>query len=121
MKSPDNAPLHISLAQARSSLSVAPRNFIELFKYEDCSVELYSPTGKDSQHPHAQDELYIISSGSGMFRCEDRVLSFVTGDVLFVPAHAQHRFESFTEDFATWVVFFGSHKEKIQPGAIPQN
>ncbi len=26
---------------------------------------------------------------------------------LFVPAHATHRFEEFTDDFAAWVVFWG--------------
>jgi hypothetical protein len=27
--------------------------------------------------------------------------------VLFVPAGHEHRFEDFTPDFATWVIFYG--------------
>ena len=29
------------------------------------------------------------------------------GDLIFVPAGREHRFLEFTEDFKTWVVFFG--------------
>jgi uncharacterized protein YjlB len=28
-------------------------------------------------------------------------------DLLFVPAGMEHRFEAMSEDFATWVVFYG--------------
>jgi quercetin dioxygenase-like cupin family protein len=33
---------------------------------------------------------------------------FVPGTVLLVPAEAVHRFENFSMDFSTWVVFWGS-------------
>jgi len=71
------------------------------------SIELYAPQGSDTQSPHTRDELYIIASGSGTFRRADRVCDFKTGDLLFVPAHEEHRFESFSDDFRTWVIFFG--------------
>ncbi len=32
---------------------------------------------------------------------------FGPGDILHVPAGVEHRFEEFTDDFATWVVFYG--------------
>jgi mannose-6-phosphate isomerase-like protein (cupin superfamily) len=32
---------------------------------------------------------------------------FVPGDVLFVPANKAHRFEEFSQDLATWAVFWG--------------
>jgi quercetin dioxygenase-like cupin family protein len=32
---------------------------------------------------------------------------FAPGDVLFVPAGTIHRFEEFTDDFRTWVIFYG--------------
>jgi len=31
----------------------------------------------------------------------------VAGDVLFVAAGVEHRFSKFTDDFATWVFFYG--------------
>ena len=34
-------------------------------------------------------------------------IAFGPGDVLFVGAKVEHRFEDFSDDFATWVVFYG--------------
>ena len=107
MNNSETPPARISLTEARERLRAAPKAFTVLLEYAECSVELYSPKGSDPQQPHAQDELYIIASGSGTFRRHDSVVPFAPGDVLFVPAHVPHRFETFTEDFETWVVFFG--------------
>jgi mannose-6-phosphate isomerase-like protein (cupin superfamily) len=73
----------------------------------DVLVELFQPRGADTQGPHDRDELYIVASGSGEFRCGSELIPFVTGDVLFVPAFVRHRFETLSSDFRTWVVFFG--------------
>jgi mannose-6-phosphate isomerase-like protein (cupin superfamily) len=70
-------------------------------------VGLYAPKGKDDQSPHTQDELYIIASGSGWFVKGEERIAFAPQDVLFVEAGAEHRFEDFSADFATWVVFWG--------------
>ena len=68
---------------------------------------LYAPRGSDPQTPHAQDEIYIIKSGSGVFDKSGEKRPFGPGDVIFVEAGATHRFEDFTDDFAAWAVFWG--------------
>jgi mannose-6-phosphate isomerase-like protein (cupin superfamily) len=68
---------------------------------------LYAPQKADDQTPHTQDELYIVASGSGWFEKNGERIPFQPQDVLFVEAGAQHRFEDFTDDFATWVIFWG--------------
>ena len=68
---------------------------------------LYRPHNPDDQQPHEQDELYIVMSGSGAFVVEDERYAFGTGDMLFAPAYAVHRFEDFTDDLLLWVVFYG--------------
>ena len=79
-------------------------------EHDSMSVEIYRPVKADLQKPHQQDELYVIISGSGEF-LNDKVRSnFQAGDVLFVPAGIEHRFENFTKDFATWVIFYGPLK-----------
>ena len=70
-------------------------------------VGVYAPRGTDPQSPHTQDEIYIVASGEGWFVRGDERWRFAPGDVLFVPAGDVHRFEDFTDDFATWVVFWG--------------
>ncbi len=102
-----NNVLRISESEASRALAELPAPFAVLFERGDLSVELYAPRGVDNQSPHTRDELYIVSSGSGMFRRADQVCAFSAGDLLFVPAHVEHRFEQFSEDFRTWVIFFG--------------
>jgi len=70
-------------------------------------IELYAPRGVDDQRPHSQDELYFIARGSGTFVREDEKVAFEPGDALFVAAGVEHHFEDFTDDFETWVVFYG--------------
>ncbi len=72
------------------------------------SVELYAPVAHDPQEPHAQDELYVIVVGSGLFELNGVDIRFSVGDVLFVPAGAVHRFKQFSDDFKTWVIFYGT-------------
>lgn len=83
------------------------KRFAVLFERGTLVVEYYAPRGVDPQQPHKQDELYVIASGSGMFVNGDQRHPFGVGDVLFVPAGVVHRFEDFTDDFATWVFFYG--------------
>ena len=68
---------------------------------------LYAPKGSDLQTPHDQDEIYIVQSGSGVFDKAGEKRPFGPGDVIFVEAGAEHRFEDFTDDFAVWAVFWG--------------
>jgi mannose-6-phosphate isomerase-like protein (cupin superfamily) len=81
--------------------------FVKVLSHGSMSVEIYQPDNIDPQTPHTQDELYIIISGSGSFYMDGVVSPFQQGDVLFVPAFTEHRFVDFTNDFATWVVFYG--------------
>jgi len=81
--------------------------FTTVMKHGSMSVEYYAPEKIDLQTPHRQDELYVIASGSGNFIRDKEKVSFRQGDVLFVSAGMEHRFEDFTDDFATWVIFYG--------------
>lgn len=81
--------------------------FAQALAHGTMSVEIYAPKGVDPQTPHSQDELYFIQSGRGRFRLGQDIHSFEPGTCFFVPANREHRFESFTADFATWVVFWG--------------
>lgn len=81
--------------------------FEVVFKSPEVSVELYAPVGADKQKPHDRDELYIVATGRGTFSRGDELVPFGPGDLLFVPAHVPHRFETFTDDFRVWVIFYG--------------
>ena len=68
---------------------------------------VYRPPDPDDQQPHEQDELYIPMNGSGTLVVDNERHPFKTGDMLFVPAHAEHRFEDFTDGLMLWAVFYG--------------
>jgi mannose-6-phosphate isomerase-like protein (cupin superfamily) len=81
--------------------------YVELFRHGTLSVELYAPRGNDPQTPHTRDEVYVVVSGRGEFVNDGARQRFGPGDLLFVPALVEHRFENFTDDLAVWVVFYG--------------
>jgi len=99
--------LRIALPEAGEVLGEVPEPFAVLFRRGDLSVELFAPHEVDTQHPHEQDEIYIVAAGSGVFRRGADRVPFGPGDFLFVPAGVPHAFETFSGDFQTWVIFFG--------------
>lgn len=102
-----NENRQVSVEEAMQFLGDDTR-FATVIENGSMIVEIYEPIEKDYQTPHAQDELYVIISGSGEFLNDGKITQFKTGDVLFVPAGVEHRFEKFTEDFKTWVIFYGA-------------
>lgn len=103
-----------SLAQALARLPAAPTSmypqgapFVTMMAGGTMSVEVYAPKGEDLQQPHMQDELYFVQRGTGEIVINAQRFDCVAGDAFFVAAGVAHRFESFSDDFVTWVVFYG--------------
>lgn len=99
--------MNIGLKDASEKLAQSRGLYVELFKHGTLSVELYRPEKIDLQEPHTRDEFYVIATGAGEFNLEGRRIQFKPGDFLFVEAGKEHRFENFSDDFSTWVFFFG--------------
>lgn len=98
----------MSTKEAKTLLEQQAANrFITLKERGSLLVEYYAPQDIDPQQPHRQDELYVVIQGNGQFYCDGERKPFKAGDVLFVPAGIDHRFEDFSEDFSTWVIFYG--------------
>jgi mannose-6-phosphate isomerase-like protein (cupin superfamily) len=81
--------------------------FAEVLEHGSLVVEIYAPRGTDPQTPHTRDEVYVVVKGTGEFVNGPDRRSFGPGDVLFVPAGVEHRFERFTDDLIVWVIFYG--------------
>jgi mannose-6-phosphate isomerase-like protein (cupin superfamily) len=97
----------VSLDRAQSALAQSGQLFKTLFEHGSLSVEIYKPDQTDLQTPHERDEVYIVATGHGTFEVAGTRAHFEAGDFLFVPAGVQHRFLDFSEDFSTWVIFYG--------------
>lgn len=106
--------MQAALADLRARIPGAPsaqwpdgERYALAFSQGTMSVGYYAPVGSDPQQPHKRDEIYIVHAGRGEFVVAGERRAFAAGDVLFVAAGVEHRFENFSADFATWVVFWG--------------
>jgi mannose-6-phosphate isomerase-like protein (cupin superfamily) len=106
--------MKVSLAQALARLPAAPTAtypqgapFVTMMAGGTMSVEVFAPKNEDLQQPHTQDELYFIQRGKGELVINGQRFDAAAGDAFFVAAGALHRFENFSDDFVTWVVFYG--------------
>jgi len=95
--------IHDSLAR----LDAEGTLFATLFRHGTLDIELYRPRGEDRQTPHTRDEVYVIAAGTSRFVLDGRECGVAAGDVLFVPAFAEHRFAGFSSEFSAWVFFYG--------------
>ncbi|MEQ8672319.1 MAG: cupin domain-containing protein [Aggregatilineales bacterium] len=99
--------LQIAIAQANAT-------YEEFLRVPAMSMGIYKlpAGGTDPQSPHTEDEAYYVVSGRANFVVEGETKAISPGMLLFVPAHADHRFKDITEDL-TLLVFFappeGSH------------
>ena len=107
MTTPAPTAAWLALSDARAAQPEAGRASAKCFTHGSMEVRFYQPRSVDAQVPHDRDELYVVASGSGWFWVEGERRGFKPGDTLFVAAHAAHRFEDFSDDFATWVFFYG--------------
>jgi mannose-6-phosphate isomerase-like protein (cupin superfamily) len=98
----------VSLAEALAKGPPPAGNLaVPMFAHGTLEVELYTPQVHDPQKPHARDEVYVVARGSGVFFDGTARHPVEAGAFLFVAAGQEHRFESFTADFAVWVFFYG--------------
>ena len=106
--SPLSSKYQVSLADAMAKLpGLNGARFAAVLTHGSLLVEIYAPRGGDTQTQHTRDELYLIVGGTGILYVDGRRSHFRPGDILFVPAGVDHRFENFSDDLVVWVVFYG--------------
>ena len=99
---------HLTTQYALAQLEKEKDNpFTVLLQHGSMQVEYFAPKEVDRQNPHLQDEIYVIIAGESLFYRDGVYLACKKNDVIFVPSGMEHRFEDFSEDFATWVIFYG--------------
>jgi mannose-6-phosphate isomerase-like protein (cupin superfamily) len=83
------------------------QGYLEFLRSTALSAGVYvlPAGGTDRQRPHGEDEIYYVVRGHGRFRLGTDERPVGPGDVLFVPARAEHRFHSIEEELVLLVVF----------------
>jgi mannose-6-phosphate isomerase-like protein (cupin superfamily) len=107
VSNPDRSRV-IHLADARARIpGPEGEHFVNVLQRGSVRLLLSLPLNPNEQAPHVQDEVYFIVRGSGILVHHGKRDAFEPGDVMFVAAGTEHRFEDFTDDLAVWVVFYG--------------
>ena len=83
------------------------RRWVEHFRVPALSVGTYRIVagGTDDQHPHAEDEIYVVRAGRARLVAGDESVAVGPGSVVFVPAGEAHRFVDISEELEVLVVF----------------
>jgi len=98
----------VHLADAAAQIpGPAGENAVGVLQHGTLDVKLSFPLRPNVQTPHEQDEIYVVMRGHGVLMHEGERTPFVAGDLLFVNAGVDHRFEDASDDFAVWRIFYG--------------
>ncbi|HVI96595.1 MAG TPA: cupin domain-containing protein [Anaeromyxobacter sp.] len=112
-----DTPRHVAATAALARMPRAGgKRYEAVFQHGSLQMEIYAPRGRDMHRPHDRDEVYVVLRGVGTFVNGTQRFAFRAGDVLFAAAGEVHRFEEFSQDFATWVFFYGPEGGERPPG-----
>jgi mannose-6-phosphate isomerase-like protein (cupin superfamily) len=83
------------------------QSYAEFLRRPGMSMGVYHlpAGGKDLQHPHAADEVYVVLAGRGSLEVEGERITMGPGRVVSVDIGVEHHFADVTEDLSVLVVF----------------
>jgi mannose-6-phosphate isomerase-like protein (cupin superfamily) len=81
--------------------------YLRVINERNMSVGLYAldQGSQDPQHPHQQDEVYVVVSGRASITVGNDTSTVGRGSIVYVPAGVTHRFHHISEDLRVLVVF----------------
>ena len=105
-----------SIAEVTGRLRHHDGLYLEFLRAADLSMGLYMlPAGSvDPQQPHTEDEVYFVVAGQGFIHVAGENSEVSAGDIVYVPAGAEHSFHSIEEEL-TLLVFFAPAEHTRRP------
>jgi quercetin dioxygenase-like cupin family protein len=92
------------LEKAQANLG---KPYKEFLRRPSVSMGLYvlPAGGKDAQHPHDADEVYVVLKGNATLKIEGTDRPVTTGSVVSVDRGVDHSFVDISDDLLVLVVF----------------
>jgi len=107
----------VDIAALAGELVTSSRSYLEIVRSSAQSVGLYrlAAGSEDEQHPHGEEEVYLVMEGRAQFRMGDQDYQVGPGSLITVPPRVEHRFHSITQDLLA-LVFFAPAEGTATPG-----
>ena len=104
------------LADLVAQLNESGRPYLPFLNVPTLRAGLYAlPAGStDGQQPHDKDEVYYVIQGRASMTIDDEEYTIEPGSVIFVAAHAEHRFHHIQEDLQLLVFFSEAEPEAAE-------
>jgi quercetin dioxygenase-like cupin family protein len=96
-----------TLEELESRQKELAKPYLEFLRRPAVSIGLYTlpAGGRDPQHPHAADEVYLVLRGRAKLWVEGTNHEVGAGSVVSVDQGREHRFVDITEDLQVLVIF----------------
>jgi mannose-6-phosphate isomerase-like protein (cupin superfamily) len=96
-----------NIDQLREGRQKSGQEYLQFLKVPSMRMGVYAlATGADDkQSPHQEDEVYYILRGRAVLRVDSQDYPVQAGSLVFVAAHAVHKFHSIEEPLETLVFF----------------
>lgn len=100
----------VSTTELVTQLKEGDTHYTEVLSEDSMRVELARYPNPAPKHPHKEDELYFLISGSGMVHVGNETYAVEEGDVVFVEQGMEHDFFDIDEEITALVVFTGAEE-----------
>jgi mannose-6-phosphate isomerase-like protein (cupin superfamily) len=96
-----------ALDQIRTRREQSGNDYFQFLKVPSLRMGVYSLAAgaEDKQSPHEEDEVYYVLHGRAVLRVDAEEHPVEPGSIVFVAAHAVHKFHSITEPLEVLVFF----------------
>ena len=96
-----------ALDDLRAQLEESGRAYLPFLNEPTLRTGLYAlpAGGEDRQQPHDKDEVYYVIQGRAQITIDGETYEVEPGSVIFVAAHAEHRFHDIEVDLQLLVFF----------------
>lgn len=99
---------HVSTTELVEQLKQGDKHYAEVLSEDSVSVELGRYPNPEPKHPHKEDELYFIISGSGKAAVGSETYPIEEGDVVYVEQGVEHDFFDIEDEITALIIFTGS-------------
>jgi len=98
----------IDVRKLLSKMDLDNSDFLNFFDLQHLQVGILrlKPGEKDTQEPHASDEIYLVLEGDGFIEIGKKAYILKKDLFIYVPARVKHRFYGNTQEIL--VVYFFS-------------